>query len=82
MITMTENGERAYFDKNGVEITEGCRIRYALGRIETVYRAADGQLGTDATNPHWLRTGRACPCEHGIYPLRQEETEEVEVLQT
>lgn len=78
----TENGEYRYFDKNGNEITEGCEIRYlhgdkALERVERVYRTEDGQLGTDATNPNWIATGRAVPCEYGIYPLGQMETKEV-----
>lgn len=81
MIKM-ENGEKRYFDKNGNEITEGCEIRYphgdkALERVERVYRTVDGQLGTDATNPNWIATGRAEPCEYGIYPLGQTETKEV-----
>lgn len=81
-----ENGERRYFDKNGVEITEGCKIRYSgnirhpHGKEREVYRTEDGQLGTDATNPIWIENGRADPCEYGIYPLTREETEEVEVV--
>lgn len=78
MIKM-ENGERRYFDKNGVEITEGCKIRYESGKTETVYRTEDGELGTDATNPKWIATGRAVPCEYGIYPLTSSETNEIEV---
>lgn len=75
-----ENGEWRYFDKNGKEILAGCKIKYLSGRIETVYRTIDGQLGTDATNPKWIEIGRAVPCEYGIYPLEAEETEEVEVV--
>lgn len=79
------DGERQYFDKNGNEITEGCEIRYphgdrSLERVERVHKTEDGQLGTDATNPHWIETGRAVPCEYGIYPLTREETEMVEVV--
>ena len=75
-----ENEKRRYFDRHGVEITEGCKIQYASGRIETVYLAEDEQLGTDATNPCWIETGKAVPCEFGIYPLTKEETDEVEVI--
>lgn len=75
-----ENGERLYFDKNGDEICDGSLIKYEDGRIERVYLCEDGQLGTDATNKHWIKTGRAVPCEYGIYPLTQEETEDVEVV--
>ena len=72
---------RKYYDKNGKEITEGCKIKYESGRIEKVYLTTEGELGTDATNPKWIETGRACECEYGIYPLTRQETEEVEVVE-
>lgn len=75
------NGERKYFDKNGKEITNGCKIRFENGRIEKVYLTTEGELGTDATNPKWIENGRACECEFGIYPLTRQETEEVEVVE-
>ena len=85
MIKM-ENGERRYFDKNGVEITEGCTIKYNHGdksliRYEKVYRCEDGQLGTDSTKQSWIKSGRAIPCEYGLCPLTREDTESVEVVQ-
>ena len=81
-----ENGKYRYFDKYGIEITEGCTIKYdhadkSLIRYEKVYLTEDGQLGTDATNPRWIESGRAVPCEYGIYPLTKAETEEVEVVE-
>ncbi len=76
-----DNEKIRYFDKNGKEITDGCKIKYALGRIEKVYLTDSGYLGTDATNPVWIKNGRAVPCEYGIYPLTEEETEEVEVVE-
>lgn len=80
-----ENGKRRYFDKNGVEITEGCKIKYSFGdrsmnSIKEVYLTEDGRLGTDATNPSWIKSGKATPCEYGIYPLDADETDEVEVV--
>lgn len=73
-----------YFDKNGVEITEGCKIKYENGSIKTVYAWSDCKgaagLGTDSTNPKWIETGRAFPCEYGIYPLGINECREVEVV--
>ena len=75
-----ENGELLYFDKNGNEITEDSRIRYPDGKQEFVYRTAEGELGTDATNRSWIERGWASPCEHGIYPLTAAETDEVEVV--
>lgn len=75
------DGERRYFDKNGIEITDGCKIRYNSGIIKTVYLTDDGELGIDATNPHWIETGKALPCEYGIYSLGNGETDEVEVVE-
>ena len=74
------NGKIRYFDRNGNEITEGCRIRYASGRVLEVYLTEGDELGTDATNPAWIASGRAVPCEFGIYPLSENETDEVEVI--
>ena len=83
MIKYEENKVR-YFDKNGVEITEGCKVRYENGvrsrTIYTVYLTENGELGTDATNPLWVEKGKAVPCEYGIYPFTYEETDEVEVV--
>lgn len=81
-----ENGERKYFDRNGKEITKGCTIKYnhadkSLIRYEKVYLTESGELGTDATNSVWIETGKAAPCEFGIYPLNSEETEMVEVVE-
>ena len=70
-----------YYDKNGKEISEGSVIRYADGRERKVYLTENGELGTDATNPKWIETGRAVPCEFGIYPFEEEETREVEVVE-
>lgn len=80
MIKTIDNKVR-YFDKNGKEITEGCKIKYPDGRVEKVYLTTEDELGTDATNPKWIETGRACECEYGIYPLTRQETEEVEVIE-
>ena len=83
MIKM-ENGQRKYFDKNGIEITEGCKIKYENGNIKTVYAWSDifgnEGLGVDATNPAWIESGRAYPCEYGIFLLCLDETNEVEVV--
>lgn len=80
-----ENGKSRYFDKNGKEITEGCKIKYADGvrnrSVYTVYLTENDELGTDATNPSWVESGRAVPCEYGVYPLCEDETNEVEVVE-
>lgn len=79
-----EGNKARYFDKNGVEITEGCKVKYKDGvrnrNIYTVYLAEDGELGTDATNPLWIEMGKAVPCEYGIYAFESAETDEIEVV--
>lgn len=69
-----------YYDKNGKEITEGCSIKYCDGTIKKVYKTVDGFLGTDATNPLWIESGKAVPGEYGIYPFEYNETETVEIV--
>lgn len=79
-----EGNKARYFDKNGVEITEGCKVRYENGvrsrTVYTVYRTENDELGTDATNPIWIEKGRAVPCEYGIYPFCNGETNDIEVV--
>ena len=82
----TEDGKKKYFDRNGKEIKEGCKVKYCHGdksleRIETVYSTENGELGTDATNPAWIDRGLAVPCEYGIYPFGNAETNEIEVVE-
>lgn len=81
-----ENGQKKYFDRNGKEITDGCKIRYvhgdkSLSRTERVYMTEDGELGVDATNPIWIEKGLAVSCEYGIYPFNNEDTEMAEVVE-
>lgn len=73
-------GRNIYYDKNGVEITAGSLIKYSDGTVRKVYLTDKDELGTDATNPKWIESGRAVPCEYGIYPLTLSETDEVEVI--
>lgn len=73
-------GRNLYYDKNGVEITAGSLIRYSDGTVRKVYLTDKDELGTDATNPKWIESGKAVPCEYGIYPLTLSETDEVEVV--
>lgn len=76
-----KDGQYRYYDKNGKEITEGCRIVYPNDkRIYKVYRTEDGELGTDATNPYWIEIGRAVECEYGIYPLNDEDVKIARVI--
>lgn len=76
-----ENNKPRYFDKNGKEITDGCKIKWANGKVESVYLTENDELGTDATNPKWIECGRAVPCEYGIYPLNETDTEMIEVIE-
>lgn len=77
----TINGKTHYYDKNGKEIFDGCYIRYSNGRTAKVYLTEEETLGTDATNPSWIDSGRAEPTDYGIYPLTREDTEECEVVE-
>lgn len=82
MIKYDESKSRyRYFDKYGQEINEGDYILID-GKYKRIYRTEDGELGTDATNPLWVKSGKAIPCEYGIYPLTTEETEESIVFET
>ena len=72
-----ENNEYHYFDKNGVELKDGDTIIWEDGRKEKIYLTDQGQLGTDATNPKWIETGRASACEYGIYPLEWSEMSQI-----
>lgn len=76
-----EGKKLKYYDKNGKEITEGSVIRYSSGKEWKVYLTENGELEMDATSPSWIESGRAVPCEFGIYTLDEEETEDVEVVE-
>lgn len=58
-----------YFDKNGKEVKERDIVKIGDNEPQKLYRTTEGELGTDATNPIWIKNGRALPCEFGIYPL-------------
>lgn len=75
------NGVRRYFDKNGKEIVKNSKIRFPSGYVMMVYETDTGELGVDSTNPKWIKSGRAEPCEFGIYPLTNMTTESVEVVE-
>lgn len=67
------DGIYRYFDSNWKEIHAGDTIKHPSGETQKVYRTTQGLLGTDATNPKWIESGRANPCEYGIYPLCHED---------
>lgn len=76
----SEGDKRRYWDGNGIELHEGDVVMYLDGRLEVLYEYEDEYgtgLGTDATNPAWIESGRAYECEYGIYPLTVDETEEI-----
>ena len=58
-----------YYDKNGNELFEGDTVLCDDGNYEVLYATDEGHLGIDATNPLWIKQGRAVPCEYGVYPL-------------
>lgn len=84
MIVYVDN-KRKYYDRNGKEITEGCKVRYMNSKrskdVYKVYRTSEDELGVDATNPKWIESGRAVPCEYGIFPFTHAETEMIEVVE-
>lgn len=69
-----------YVDMNGKEIREGALVKSEDGTVQKIYLTADGELGTDATNPKWIESGRAVPCEYGIYPLTKSEADTLVVV--
>lgn len=69
-ILYTRNGWE-YFDKNGTPLYEGDVVIFPSGAWRILYRTEDGKLGTDATNRQWIVTGKAEPCQFGIYPLEE-----------
>lgn len=71
------NDKYTYYDKNGNILHERDIIIYDDGKEEKLYETEEGFLGTDATNRLWIETGRAVPCEYGVYPLECEELKEV-----
>ena len=72
-----ENDKYRYFDKNGVELHDEDVIVWDSGKEEKVYLTTQGQLGTDATNPDWIESGRAIACEYGVYPLTEKDLKEI-----
>lgn len=76
-----EDNAIRYFDKEGNELHDGDIIKYGNGRTERLYLTKDGELGTDATNPKWIGTGRAVACEYGIYPLTVDDLREIQVIE-
>ena len=75
-IEYTNDGAR-YFDINGDEIHWGDTVLLS-GREEIVYPIAndkreDAYLGTDATNPSWIESGRAFRCEYGVYQFNEDD---------
>ena len=74
---ISENGKYRYFDKNGTELHDEDTIVWDSGKEEKVYLTTQGQLGTDATNPYWIESGRAIACEYGVYPLTEKDLKEI-----
>ena len=72
-----EKDAARYYDIHGAEIRDGDTVLLD-GREAKVYLTEGGYLGTDATNPAWVASGRAAPCEYGVYPFN--EADEPELL--
>lgn len=76
---ITENGIIRYFDKEGNELHDGDLVRFdaeatvdGMAIERRLYLTEEKELGVDATNPSWIKDGRAVPCEYGIYPVHEE----------
>lgn len=69
-----------YFDKNGEEITQGLIVEDETGQKKVIYSTIHGELGTDATNPDWIKMGLACSGMFGIYPLTIDDTESIVIV--
>ena len=68
-----------YWDIHGTELRDGDIITTDGGvTTQELYRTVNGYLGTDATNPLWVKTGRAVPCQYGVYPLEWGDMETIE----
>lgn len=78
---IVKDGQFVYYDKVGNELHDGDYVLYDDGRIKQLCSTESGQLGVDATNPAWIRTGRAVAFEHGAYPLEQQEMELITKVQ-
>ena len=77
MIIKQDNTGYHYFDIHGKEIHEGDIV--LMGKEhEEVFLTTEGELGTDSTNPLWIKRGWAAPGEFGIYPFN--ESDEVEII--
>lgn len=63
-----EKDTTRYYDIHGEEIHDGDTVLLD-GHEKKVYLTEQGYLGTDATNPAWVESGRAAPCEYGVYPF-------------
>lgn len=74
---LIEDDVHRYFDKNGEELFEGDIVVFDSGKEEMLYLTNEGELGTDATNPLWIKKGRVVPCENGIYPLTLNDLKEI-----
>lgn len=85
MIKKCEDGTLQYFDRNGIEVLDGDYVLFSpddpKDKPKRLYLTTEGTLGTDATNPYWIETGRAVPCQYDIYPLTWGDTEHMEKVE-
>lgn len=64
------DGKPQYFDNDGAEISDG-DIVFTEGRNRRVLLTDRDELGTDATNPAWIKAGRASEGDCGVYPFEE-----------
>lgn len=78
---IVKDGQFVYYDKVGNELHDGDYVLYDDGRIKQLFLTESGQLGIDATNPAWIKNGRAVAFEYGVYPLEEQEMETLTKIQ-
>lgn len=71
------SGKFRYFDNYGTELHDGDTVSIGGGEAQKLYLTDQGALGTDATNPAWIKNGRATECEFGIYPLEMSDMSDI-----
>ncbi len=76
-IIKDEEGVSHYFDNNGEELQDGDMVSIAGSQPKKLYLTEDMELGTDATNPLWIKSGKAAPCEYGVYPLTRGDMKDI-----
>lgn len=66
-----------YFDKNFNEVHKGDFLTDGKRVYEVFQVEGEQELGRDATNPLWVRSGRAAPAQYGLYKFDEQDMQEM-----